>query len=132
MAILGDISVDVVPPFMLSFVHHEEEGALLEDGCARFKIGRIEIHCGGQLMETTEEKKIAWFLAIHSNGELEEQTILSEDGSRLKRVNLIIREPAATPDQGFAIVGSLSSLYSSLYLEMTLGGRWRVFSCAIT
>ncbi|WP_087874239.1 hypothetical protein [Arthrobacter globiformis] len=120
MSILGDRMLGVVPPLRLVIYPSNEVGKnQVINGEVNFTIAKVEKWCGNQLMQTKVENDLVMFLLLHSDWEEQEQVVLSEDGSRLESFGWTASPPARDPHQNFAVVGSLSSLYSSLYLSMT-------------
>ena len=83
------------------------------------EIAKVEKWCGNQLMQTKIENDLVMFLLLHSDWEEDEEIVLSDDGGRLKRISWTLRPPEQDARQNFAVVGALSSLYSSLYMSMT-------------
>ena len=120
MSILGDRMLGVVPPLKL-VIHpsdRPDENQAANDG-VNFKIAKVEKWCGNQLMQTKIENDLVMFLLLHSDWEEDEEIVLSDDGGRLKRISWTLRPPEQDARQNFAVVGALSSLYSSLYMSMT-------------
>jgi hypothetical protein len=120
MSILGDQMLGVVPPLeLVIYPSHETGENQAKSGEVNFKIAKVEPRCGNQVMETKVERDLVMFLIWNSNWEEHDELVLSEDGSRLEKLSFTLNPPEHDPRQNFAVVGALSSLYSSLYLSMT-------------
>ena len=88
------------------------------------RIGRVEIWSDDVLLEDKTERNIALYLMmygkwVYDGGRIE----LDEAGLPVAAIHTSIPEEI-TPNQGFEIVGWVSSLYSQHYNSLTLeGGR---------
>ncbi|MGH3451523.1 MAG: hypothetical protein ACRDQW_12535 [Haloechinothrix sp.] len=91
-----------------------------------FTVGAVEFASAGRTLTDPVEQRIAWFLMLHGGWSTSEQPEI--ENGRLARVKYVCEPPGADDDQvpeavarqGFAFVGSLSSMYSTLYTEATL------------
>lgn len=92
-----------------------------DDGQADFTVGAVELWCGGNRMETDKERSLIWFLAQAVGWEGSQYERLSADGRQVEWVSFDLEPAEQLPGQGFALVGSLSELYSRLYNMLTVG-----------
>lgn len=132
LGLLGDAWIGTTPPLVLTLVADPAQPRTLEgppEGRhANFVVGSIEISCRGRRLETDLERRIAWSLMDLGHWQMDENVEVASDGT-VVRVNYKF-EPAEPVEesQGFAIVGSLSSLYSALYNLTTLDEAGEVIS----
>lgn len=126
MALIGDRMLGLVPPLEFRIIADPDPHFnRVADGQASFTIASIELWCGHQKMENSAERNLVWFLLNHSDWTSEEKVEMSDDGSTLESIRWtlqpeeILSDQGEVADQGFAIVGAMSSIYSSLYLSQT-------------
>ena len=117
MGMLGDL--DVGTRFPLRFrlaadLTHERR--LGEDGEVAFTIGGAELYCGDRPLTGKRERSIAMWFMLYGRWE-EEATAEIRDGE-LVGVDFI-RTPPEDHNQRFEFIGTLSSLFSSMYLSST-------------
>lgn len=129
LGLVGDAQIGTEPPLTFSLIadpagqEHDDRGARTE---IRFRVGAVELASAGRVLTDLQQQKIAWFLMLHGQWLPTEQPVI-EDG-RLVRIDHVFRPVVpddkefaeAISDQGFALVGSLSSMYSNAYNDVTL------------
>lgn len=125
MATLGDMMVGTKFPLTIFISANKEEPRNVEeDGNVSFSIGDIEIQCAGHILRREEERNIAWYLIMHGKWEEERSEAVIQDGKlegikfEWKPFDYETRQNEYR-EQGFAIVGSLSQLFSSYYRAIT-------------
>jgi hypothetical protein len=117
MGMLGDLHVGTRFPLRFRVVADPaRERTLSDDGEVAFTIGDVELYCGDRRLTGKREWTIAMWFMLYGRWE-EEATAEISDG------NLVAMDFTRTPPedsgQGFEIVGTLSSLFSSMYLSST-------------
>ena len=116
MGILGDLHIGTRFPLQLRVIadpaHKRTVG---DDGEVAFRIRRVEMYCADQRLTGRDWNIAMWFM-LYGRWE-EEATAKITDGD-LVAVNLV-RTPQEDHHQGFEFIGTLSSLFSSMYLSST-------------
>ncbi len=126
MASLGDYSIGTVYPLTLRLTADmKKPREILPDGRVSMWIGGSEIRAGEILLEDKTERNITFYLMMYGKWQYDGGHIeLDGDGLPVAAVHTVSPEEI-TPNGGFEIIGSLSSLYSQVYNFLTLeeGGR---------
>lgn len=116
MGILGDLHVGTRFPLRFRIVadpaHDRTVG---DDGEVAFRIGGVEMYCGDQRLTGREWNLAMQFMLYGDWAEDVRPEII--DGE-LVALN-VTRTPQADNHQGFEFIGTLSSLFSSMYLSST-------------
>jgi hypothetical protein len=117
MGLLGDLHVGTRFPLRFRLAADPERHRRIgEDGEVAFTIGGVELYCGGRRLIGKREWTIAmWFMLY---GSWEEEATAKISGGELVAVD-ITRTPPADNGQGFEFIGTLSSLFSSMYRSST-------------
>lgn len=123
MVRLGDAMIGTTPPLALSIELDPEEKPI-RPGTVRGVVTGADMVAGGAILEDTLESNIAWTLLRYGTWAVEDEQALSEDGDRV-RIDFVARPPIEearelAESQGFVGIGTLSSLYSSMFNEATL------------
>lgn len=124
MASLGDFSIGTEYPITLRLnADLSKPRETTTEGHVIKTIGDADIMIGDVLVEDKTEKNIALYLMmygkwVYDGGHLE----LDDQGLPVAAVHEVTPEESF-PNQGFEIIGSLSSLYSHVYNSLTLEGR---------
>jgi hypothetical protein len=114
MSLLGDVHVGTTPPLRLRVVADTRFDRKLDaDGNVQFTIGAVELYCAERKLTRNRESTVA--LALMLYGDWEEHARAEIDEGALVAVDFIFAPATTTPDQGFELVGSLSSMYSNMY-----------------
>ena len=131
LGLMGDMMIGTRPPLTLSVIADPSQpqstrhvpGTENELG---FTIGGVEVSCGGRILATALERRIAWFLMLYGRWEVSSD-LQFDDGGLLEQISFQTapaapdEESAKTTDrQGFAVIGHLSEMYSTYYNLMTL------------
>jgi hypothetical protein len=125
MAVLGDYSIGTKYPLTLKLLAAMDQPRTISpEGIVSMRIGRVEMWSGGVLLEDKTEQNIALYLMMYGKWEYDGGRIeLDEAGLPVAVIHTSYPEEI-TPNQGFEIVGWVSSLYSQHYNSLTLeGGR---------
>ncbi|MGA7157751.1 MAG: hypothetical protein WBY53_12930 [Acidobacteriaceae bacterium] len=121
MASLGDFAVGTLYPITLRL--NADMDKPRETSPARhvtMTTGSAEITVGDVLIEDKAEKNIALYLMMYGKWNYDgAQVEFDEQGLPIAVVHQVAPENPI-PDQGFEIIGSLSSLYSQVYNSLTL------------
>ena len=121
MACLGDFSVGTKCPLTLRLsIATDKPRSIDSAGCVTGHLSALEFYCAGQLIEEELEKQIALYLMMY--GKWKDNGPGAEvDSDHLPTAILYQFEPQEThPGQGFEIIGSLSSMFSTFYNSVTL------------
>ncbi|MGW5715102.1 hypothetical protein ACWEVP_02960 [Amycolatopsis sp. NPDC003865] len=129
LGILGDAEIGTTPPLVLSLIArsgHQDHRDFGDRNEYRFVVGATEVSAAGAVLTDPEERRVAWFLMLHGGWPVEERPVI-KDG-RVVRIDYVFEPPESSDEelsqdifqQGFAMVGSLSSMYSHAYNEATL------------
>jgi hypothetical protein len=123
MAILGDYSIGTVYPLTLKLsAALDKPRDVSQDGKATMQVGAWEIRVGETLLEDTVEQNIAFYLMMYGRWDYDGGRVeFDEGGLPITTVHTVSPEEI-TPNQGFEIIGSLSSIYSQIYNSLTLKG----------
>jgi len=77
----------------------------------------VALECGGQTMVEEQEKALIWFLIQHARWPVEEQFKQGSDG--VFEVVFTMAPETDYSEQGFAMIGRLSELYTRLFYAGT-------------
>ena len=126
---LGDARIGTTPPLILS-TEVEATEKPISPGTVSGVITSATMSAAGTTLDDPLESNIAWTLMIYGSWSVEEEHTLRADGSGW-RTDFVARPPTeeAQEDaerQGMMGVGTLSSLYSSMFHEATLTVDGRV------
>lgn len=127
LGLLGDAMIGTRPPLTFDLIadpgkpqqRRESDDNTQEIG---FTIGGVEFTCAGRTLADRLEQRIAWFLMLYGRWGSEEVPHLTSAGE-LERISYVSGPPAeddSAEQQGFAFVGSLSSMYSTLFNSLTM------------
>jgi hypothetical protein len=120
----GDAMVGVEPPLRLTYTVSRAEQPPVPGGTPTLRIDDIQVAAGGVDLTDSQEREIALFFLLFGDWPVETSHIHDDDGG------LLGIEIISTPSeevleqvgrQGFAVVGSLSSMYAARYNALTLG-----------
>lgn len=124
--LLGDAMIGAQHPleFRIYFAEDSIEAPGPEPDTTLFEgtIAKVEVACRGAVITRPEEQKIAMSLMMYGRWH-EEERIHRRDGRAEAISYLYAPEVPASeehPSQDFDIVGSLSSIYSARFMDMTL------------
>jgi hypothetical protein len=118
MHLLGDVFIATEFPLRLRLVADERAPRSLSmdnDGTftAPFTIGSVELYCADRRITAKTECGLAmWFML---NGSWEEENLLQVDDNRQVVASEFIYRPSGDSGQRFAMLGSLSSMFSAQY-----------------
>ena len=119
MSLIGDVTIATLPELKLEFLADPAEAHVIDEyGQAPFIIRSAKIFCAGKEIVDPAEQEIAFKLMQSGNWPDTDEAIV-EDGKLLGIV--ITARPRTTHEgQQFESIGSLSSLVTSAYGEMTV------------
>lgn len=127
MAVLGDYTIGTRYPLTLRLIADmNKPREILANGKVSMWIRGSEIRAGDILLEDRIERNIAFYLMMYGKWQYDGGQIeLDGDGLPVAAVHSVYPEEI-TPNQGFEMIGSLSSLYSQIYNFLTLEEDGRV------
>jgi hypothetical protein len=131
MALLGDVHVGTTPPLTLRFVTDPNRPRTINgQGQCIFTIGRVDLLCAGQLIESQAEKNLAFSFMLSSNWPAAEAVPIV-DNDVLEYIEFVAAPREPIEGQEFVILGSLSSMISRRYNDETaVGGVIHAFAPA--
>jgi hypothetical protein len=122
MARFGDRTIGTVPPLELR-LEVEEFGERTRPDTAAVVIRDTELRVAGRALTDEVEKRIAFLLFRYGRWDIETPAEVDSTG-RITSFSLQAAPPEemrqVVEEQGFAIVGALSSMYSAMFNEVTL------------
>jgi hypothetical protein len=121
------------PPLTLELIADPAKPQHLREGDDNtqeigFTVGGVECTCAGRTLSDRLEQRIAWFLMLYGRWGSEEVPHLTSAGE-LERISYVSKPPDddnSAEQQGFAILGSLSSMYSTFFNSLTLTDAGKV------
>jgi hypothetical protein len=121
MSVLGDYSIGTMYPLTLRLTADmNKPREILPDGTVSMWIGGSEIKVDDILLEDKIERNIAFYLMMYGKWHYDGGHVeVDGEGLPVAVVHTVSPEET-TPNQGFEIIGSLSSLYSHAYNFFTL------------
>lgn len=117
MCDLGDFMVGTVPPLSLQLMS-ERPIQLPEDGNIAFRVGRALLSSGGVEIESEFERQLAWYFMLFGRWTAFCQEPIIH-GNEFLGVENRVEPEKWEPIQGFAILGSLSSMVSNVFRSRT-------------
>lgn len=120
ISVLGDEMIATKPLLSIRMICDLEKTSELDDG-GRCQIcfSDVEHYCDGKLITNEIERKIAFQFMLSS--QWNEQERIEMDGNKVSWIEYSFTPEHYDPEQGFAIVGSLSSIISLKYKRATSG-----------
>lgn len=119
MSSIGDVRIGTKYPLSLVLrADRSKPRSVDTNGEGQFMIEGADFFCGDQQIRKPLEQRIAYFLMLYGGWKAEEPVAKITDGL----LDAITHKwnPHESSDQGFEIVGSLSSIFSSFYSSVTL------------
>lgn len=127
MASLGDYAIGTVYPLTLRLIADmNRPREILPNGRVSMWIAGYEIWAGEILLEDKTERNIAFYLMMYGKWRYDGGQIeFDSDGLPIAAMHTVFPEEL-TPNEGFEIIGSVSSLDSQVYNFLTLEENGRV------
>jgi len=122
MATLGDFTIGTKFPLTLRLSADMNQPRSIDaEGKAVMHVGAVEVCCGGEAIVDRAERNIVLYLMMYGRWEYDGGRIeLDGEGLPLAMVHSSSPEDHVNPGEEFDMIGSLSSLYCSLYNSLTL------------
>lgn len=122
MAMLGDVTIGAKPPLIFELICDRDREAFIDEGnLAKFVCGDVKIHCNEREVEDVEEKKIAFYLIRFGQWECGKPEAILDNGNLYSvRFTFYPASPEDAERNGFAMLGSLSSMITEAYNEHTV------------
>ena len=123
MSRFGDCLLGTEPPLVFR-LHVKQEGPVeAETGQASVRVTDVDLLVDDRRLEDELERRIAWYFLRFGGWEIKQELQHDSNGD-VAAIDLVARPPDSgdkrQAEQGFASVGMLSSLYASLFNEVTL------------
>lgn len=123
MAILGDRTIGTKPPLKVEFIADSKKEAFInKKGQAQFTIADIKFYCASAEIIDQAEKNIAFYLVRYGDWIESDCYSIEEDG-KLLGVAFEYNPEEPEEEQGFSFIGTLSSMISTAYSELTVYER---------
>lgn len=123
MALLGDVAVGTTPPLVLRLLTDVSKPRTVdESGHVKFTIGGVEVFCKGTRIDERAEKGLALYFILYGGWPCAEPKSKIEAGE-FEAIDIEVRPHESTPGQGFELLGSLSSMISRRYNQLTVSKR---------
>lgn len=123
MEVLGDYTIGTKYPLILKLTAAMDQPRTISpDGKASMHIGAVEIWSSDVLLEDQAERNIAFYLMMFGKWEYDGGRVELDAAGLPVAVTHTVSPEEPTPNQGFEMIGSLSSLYSQHYNSLTLEG----------
>ncbi|MDU9006900.1 hypothetical protein [Sedimentitalea todarodis] len=123
MAVLGDRMICTLPPLIMSFEGdiEDERSKVDADGQALFTIKQINMTCDGNSIDNDIEQRIAFYLMRYGSWVSDGIPAEVVDG-KLKSFRFVFapEQEGEPDDQPFHSLGTLSSMISSAFHELTV------------
>ncbi|WP_143120693.1 hypothetical protein [Actinacidiphila alni] len=129
MHLLGDALLATTPPLTFSVTMDRDRERVVDQAhdseTRRLTIGSVELLSAGNVITDAGEKNLAWFLMLHGGWNASEQKEFDANGRVEKLVYTFTPDtPNEDADreieqQGFAVLGAMSRLYTLRFLEAT-------------
>jgi Holliday junction resolvase len=121
MSVIGDRQIATFPLLRFEMLCDQDgdKPPISDDGTAKITIREVHMYCADKRLENSMEGMIAFYLMRYGDWEATQDPVVIADGFVSKvSFSLSPREP--TIDQEFEIVGSLSSMVSNAFRELTV------------
>jgi hypothetical protein len=128
MYLLGDEVLGTTPPLVLRLSVDGPDSIPPDSGTDiefAATVGGVELFCGGKLVTSEREKRIALDMMLY--GQWEERGPLPVvQNERLQAVEFVCEPSEYSPDLGFAVLAPLSRLHSAHFNALTLDDEGKV------
>jgi hypothetical protein len=116
---LGDYRVGVETPLVLRFLTDPGKPRTIDsDGNCFVTIGAVEVLSGSTLIEDPLERRFAYYLMLFGDWPIVDRPVSVEDGALLYW-DLVVSPEDPAPEQGFQLLGPMSSILSREYNALT-------------
>lgn len=120
LSALGDRTIGTRPPLRLRVLMDPQRTSTIDaQGNVSATIGDTALYCDDQEITDPAEQKIAWLFIQHGDWREDEASEPIIEGDRLRAIDFRWN-PEEPPDQGFAWVGTLSSMFARYYAQHTI------------
>lgn len=123
MAILGDLHIGTTPPLVFELVADKKRLATIDEtNHVNFIIGEVNIYSRDKKVDDQLEKNISFYLMRFGNWDCGEPEAILDEHNCLKSVRFAFNPPSMenVVEQGFDIIGHLSSMITSAFNEHTI------------
>lgn len=129
MSVFGDRNIATLPLLRFEMICDQEgeEPLISGDRTATIMAREIKMHCGDQFLESPMEANIAFYLMRYGDWEVTQDPVVVDSG-RISTVSYSSSPREAIAGQDFQIVGSLSSMVSSAFRELTVDNNTGIVS----
>lgn len=121
MSIIGDRKIATLPllRFEIFCIQDGKSPTISDDGTAKIIIQEVQMYCADERLEASVEGKIAFYLMRYGDWEVAQDPVVMIDGA-ISKVSFSASPREPLIDQEFEIVGSLSSMISNAFRELTV------------
>ncbi|MEG5665771.1 hypothetical protein [Enterobacter roggenkampii] len=118
MAILGDLSIGTKPALSIELISDSNQEVTRKDNEIKFIIGGVKLYCDGKEITNELDKKIAYYLIRFGDWNCGEPNIISGD-DKFRSIRYEF-SPEEDEEQGFNMIGTLSSMITTEFNEKTI------------
>jgi hypothetical protein len=119
MADLGDMQIGTKPPLIIRILTDPAKPRDVdENGRVDFTIGGVDIYCGGKRIESKEERNLAFYFMLYGHWNRIDHKANVREGT-LIHVDIEVNVSDPVENQGFEMLGFLSSMISLRFTELT-------------
>lgn len=123
MSMLGDLHIGTAPPLVIELVADKTKNATIDENYhANFIIGDVKIYSRDKEVQDKMEKNIAFYLMRFGSWDCGEPEAILDEHHNLDSVRFTFNPPSLenATEQGFDIIGQLSSMITSAFNEQTI------------
>jgi len=123
MAMLGDLTIGTRADLVFELVTDKNQEARIDDkGEASFTIGEVKIYCDDIEVEDKFEQNLAFYIMRFGDWDCDLGEGIIESDGRLSSVRYTFtpKDIANKNSQGFELIGSLSSMITTAFKELTV------------
>ena len=119
LSLLGDEAIGIQSPLLLRLtMDPERTSPIASDGTVLVTVGKAQLFSAGFELSDSSDKQIAWAVMRYGDWETGEPRAIV-DGDRLIGIEFDCA-PQEKTDQGFELIGFLSSLFARYYADHTI------------
>ncbi|MCB0308279.1 MAG: hypothetical protein KDD48_02825 [Bdellovibrionales bacterium] len=124
MVLLNDRMIGIKPPLIFRVLTDPSKPRVVSsNGEAKVNVLGFEIFNGTTKITSRNDLQLCWFLIMNAVWKQQDPEASVTEKNDLQRFDFIFEPEEVTPDQGFEVVGSLSTLLSRQFNSMTVPNR---------
>jgi len=121
MSVIGDRKIATLPVLRFEVLCDQDgtNPTISDDGTAKIIIRGVHMYCTDERLESSVEGKLAFYFMRYGDWEVAQDPVVMVDGA-ISKVSFSASPRERVTDQEFEIVGSLSSMNSNAFRELTV------------